>query len=950
MLTLYLDAPVILPPNDDATRGLVSDTSSVLAGELTNEQVNGIEKTSVAAKIFKTLYPANENQEAREISRILPFDLGLKLRVSSGERYLRQYSPGTILGQGSIQPLNEAILLFRDAFHVSPSSTHVQVALARCLYLRFGHLYLIEDLEECLQLIVNAVNASANTDSKKGSIILLWTDIPHFILLQNKALVLGQRYRAFRNHQDILDCISCHKESLSLINSQHPLSSEESLHVASAQVHLVNALLILSRREKFPDLEGAVNLARSAHTHFTNNPGIFFTDHAFESVDNRRAISSLADALTEWFSQSSEIQHLDEAITLLTPLTQVNTGFTALMGVGEAITKSRNHNNARDFLVPYIPYSLQLAVMLSMRYRITTSSQDLSSGAICLGIATFGLNTSPSFYLRERGSNYTNVIAALRALAVISHCVPTATDTEHGGIEGYQTALHNFCNVCVSLIPCVAYVGLGLLQRLSLLRLTEGAASDACTVAVSIGKTPTAVEFLERGRAQLWTQHLRVRSDFSGLPNSLQLKLEKTASELVVLPVTSYYSAGSARETKSSVTEEAEQYRRKLAYRFFGYVDEARRYRGFSNFLQDRTYSELSFAAKEGPVVLLIAAASMTCALVIPGYKVAPCQIVFDKAKVNMVKLIELTQKLGYQTGPTINNVSRLKPVIKSGVPKQTSEDRDFLEVLSWLYEYIVKPVLNNLKLTKKQGRQRPRLWWCPTGIFGFLPIHAAGTYTPITRAEDVSDYVVSSYTPTLEALISVRKHFQVLKRSQPRVLLIASPDVDGQLSLSDTQEEVETAAKLIPPGLPLGDVHILSSSSSMSQCISHFPEANIVHLACHGIQDENDPLRSSFLLGPILMACQTATGDVSHPDQSVHLAAAMLFMGFRSVVATMWSMDDSHGPRLSARIYKTLFQSGRSFSSNPDDIPFVIDGFRQELRQEKCSVRAWVTFMHFGM
>jgi CHAT domain-containing protein len=37
------------------------------------------------------------------------------------------------------------------------------------------------------------------------------------------------------------------------------------------------------------------------------------------------------------------------------------------------------------------------------------------------------------------------------------------------------------------------------------------------------------------------------------------------------------------------------------------------------------------------------------------------------------------------------------------------------------------------------------------------------------------------------------------------------------------------------------------------------------------------------------LSACQTAKGDRNAPDQAVHLAASMLFCGFRSVVGTMW-------------------------------------------------------------
>jgi CHAT domain-containing protein len=85
---------------------------------------------------------------------------------------------------------------------------------------------------------------------------------------------------------------------------------------------------------------------------------------------------------------------------------------------------------------------------------------------------------------------------------------------------------------------------------------------------------------------------------------------------------------------------------------------------------------------------------------------------------------------------------------------------------------------------------------------------------------------------------------------------------------------------------------------------------AHILHLACHGLQDSN-PLKSAILLQDgrltiedimqlnltqavlaFLSACQTAKGDRNAPDQAVHLAASMLFCGFRSVIGTMWCVS----------------------------------------------------------
>jgi CHAT domain-containing protein len=37
------------------------------------------------------------------------------------------------------------------------------------------------------------------------------------------------------------------------------------------------------------------------------------------------------------------------------------------------------------------------------------------------------------------------------------------------------------------------------------------------------------------------------------------------------------------------------------------------------------------------------------------------------------------------------------------------------------------------------------------------------------------------------------------------------------------------------------------------------------------------------------LSACETAKGDHDYADEAVHLAASMLFAGFKSVIATMW-------------------------------------------------------------
>jgi hypothetical protein len=95
----------------------------------------------------------------------------------------------------------------------------------------------------------------------------------------------------------------------------------------------------------------------------------------------------------------------------------------------------------------------------------------------------------------------------------------------------------------------------------------------------------------------------------------------------------------------------------------------------------------------------------------------------------------------------------------------------------------------------------------------------------------------------------------------------------------------------------------------SLPDALTHLRETHmhILHLACHGAQ-KKDPLTSGFILRDedltiqeimqldlkhpslaFLSACQTAKGKRDQPDEGVHLAASMLFCGFKSVIATMW-------------------------------------------------------------
>ena len=74
--------------------------------------------------------------------------------------------------------------------------------------------------------------------------------------------------------------------------------------------------------------------------------------------------------------------------------------------------------------------------------------------------------------------------------------------------------------------------------------------------------------------------------------------------------------------------------------------------------------------------------------------------------------------------------------------------------------------------------------------------------------------------------------------------------------------------------------------------------------------------------------------GDEESPDEVIHLAAAMQFLGYRSVIGTMWAVDDGETNKITSTFYKHIVdESGRldhtraAFALNKTmktvDIPF---------------------------
>ncbi|KAG9124199.1 hypothetical protein FRC07_012464, partial [Ceratobasidium sp. 392] len=255
----------------------------------------------------------------------------------------------------------------------------------------------------------------------------------------------------------------------------------------------------------------------------------------------------------------------------------------------------------------------------------------------------------------------------------------------------------------------------------------------------------------------------------------------------------------------------------------------------------------------------------------------------------------------------------------------QSREAGDVFEyVLAVLWINVVKPILRAPGFLdhSEERRELPRVTWCTTGALTFLPLHAAGCYSNLH--ERAYDYIISSYTPTLGALLnsppSLTKPTAILAVGQTAQSSHA-PIPETAIELDRIQELAASAVSFIR----LAEEHVTPEA-----VLAVMQDCSWVHLACHASQNLSDPTASAFHLHggelslaaiarrplpnaelAFLSACETAAGDESIPDEVVHLAAGMLTSGYRTVIATMWSIKDADAPIVAEQFYSQLLEGG---------------------------------------
>ncbi|MFJ3794266.1 CHAT domain-containing protein [Kitasatospora sp. NPDC090091] len=293
----------------------------------------------------------------------------------------------------------------------------------------------------------------------------------------------------------------------------------------------------------------------------------------------------------------------------------------------------------------------------------------------------------------------------------------------------------------------------------------------------------------------------------------------------------------------------------------------------------------------------------------------------------------------------------------------QSEEERMLIDTSHWLWQTVVQPVKVHLALLSTDGASPPRLWWCPTGPLVGLPLHAAGT-GPGPSAESVLDWAVSSYTPTITALLSARR--SAARRPSTvdpgTFLLVSLSATPGQLPLPQVVAEAES----ILSRLPSDRVTVWDNEDATRQRVRHGLTAHrSVHLGCHAEQDLTDPSNGALVLHDgcltvldlgrsrfdgdfaYLSACKTATGGVALAEESVSMAAALHFAGFHRVIATLWAVQDAVAAQVADMVYGQLVDDGRF---DPGRAALALHRAMVHVRALNPELRRWSPFVHLGL
>ena len=820
---------------------------------------------------------------------------------------------------GAMEDLDEAVVLGREALNLCPQGhPHRSMSLnnlAICLSTRYNQLGAMVDLDEAIFLDREALNLRPQGHPDRS------------MSLNNLANRLSTRYKQLGALEDLDEAIVLNRESLDLCPQGH-LDRSGSLNNL--------AINLSTRYDQFgamEDLNEAIILDREALNLCPRG-----------HPDRSMSLNNLASRLSTRFNQLGAMEDLNEAIVLdrealnLHPqghphrsaslnnlAVDLSTQYKqlgAMEDLNEAIVLNREALNLRPQGHPDRSGSLNnLAIDLSTWYKQLGAMEDLDE-AIVLARESLklrqhghpGRSGSLDVLARHLCNRFTRskqlqdkeeLFSLYAQLAHIPQVVSSndlyaarawirvAEDFHHPTLLlAYETSLRLLIQHLAALPS--------LPQHLVILKnLTSSLAVDAFSACLRNCSPTNAVELLEQGRGVFWSQLTRLQSPLDDVVLVSSPAGQSLADEFRRL-------AFLIRNALNLPGADQHEMLCRLNLELRTVVTDIRNLPGLSRFLLPALFADLQHAASEGPIII-VNASKHSCDALIVFLGRDPVHI---PLRITQADVRELSKELHTLTA------------------RATRDDvtKELAFFLRKLWDQIVSPIVNCLRVSHPS---QSRIWWCPTAEFSTLPLHAAGPYRK--GQQNLPDLYISSYTPTLAALIRARRHDPSHSTSNHKHLVaVGQAQAAGESELLSVGAELDNIRQRVDGLATFAPID--GEASSTSRVIEELGKNEWVHFACHGLPNPTQPFESAFALRDghftvqriigcefknpefaYLSACHTTVGYEESPDEVIHLASAMQFAGFRSVIGTMWAVDDGQTNKITSTFYKHMVdESGR--------------------------------------
>ncbi|KAG1824272.1 hypothetical protein EV424DRAFT_719826 [Suillus variegatus] len=576
--------------------------------------------------------------------------------------------------------------------------------------------------------------------------------------LSNLGGALMSRFNERGDIDDITRAISLYREALTLQPPGHP----------RRDVTLTNLALALQTRYNkshvSEDLNGAIDLYHeSLRLKGLDHPG------------HPATLCGFSSALCSRFTETQKNEDVEEAITLC------QQSLAALSSL---------HPDR------YFSYIWLEKAYLS-RYRILHDPADLS-----LAIENFRLaSRHPTQGFPRR---------------ITTACNWTVVAERHG----HGSALEAY-NACFDLLDSHLATRSSTISRREAAAAFNGVRSlpvDAASCAIRHDNLRQAVELAEQGRGQQWSLASRLRSPVENLESANPtlahnyLQLSKLVSD------TAHSSATIA--DRAAADREATEYRR-LTRQWEDAVAEIRNLPAFSRFLLPPSYEDLQGAARQGPVIILVASQYSCSAIIVPTSG-DPHHVPLPSIALADLKILK----------------DRFTRAIRESSRMNPGESRtDLIVLLRIIWDQIMLPIVDVLEHVLKL-KHRSRIWLCPTAAFTSIPLHAAHPFQtkPDRSGKEpcLEDLYICSYTPTLSALIRSRQLMK--KRVPPSFVAIGQGQPGagkGKALLACRQRSSSSSISSVPATANRSTIS--GDEATRAGALSALQQNTWVHLACHG-------------------------------------------------------------------------------------------------------------------